>query len=104
MEKEVFIRLFKIEDSIVKSINKIDDDMVITIESTVNSFAMGNNIRENEFTDVENSYTFKCITDLSNDCIYKIRNIYNTIYVDNLICFDTNEGLIYFNCKEIFIK
>lgn len=104
MKKEVFIRLFKIEESIVKSINKIDNDLIIKTISSVNSFAMGNNIRENEFIDVENVYTFKSITELSCDCIYKIRNIYNTTYVNNLICLDTNEGLIYFYCNEILIK
>lgn len=104
MKKEVFIRLFKIEESIVKSINKIDNDLIIKTISSVNSFAMGNNIRENEFIDVENVYTFKSITELSCDCIYKIRNIYNTTYVNNLICLDTNEGLIYFNCNEVLIK
>ncbi|MBQ4570473.1 MAG: hypothetical protein IJB21_02125 [Bacilli bacterium] len=104
MKKEVFIRLFKIEESIVKSINKIDNDLIIKTISSVNSFAMGNNIRENEFIDVENTYIFKNITELSNDSIYRTRNIYNTTFVNNLICFDTNEGFIYFSCSEIFIK
>lgn len=104
MKKEVFLRLFYIEDSIVKSVNRVDNDLIIIIESTVNSFAMGNNIRENEFNDIENIYTFKNISDLSNDGIYIIRNIYHTTCVDDMICFDTNIGLIYFNCTEVLVK
>lgn len=104
MKKEVFIRLFKIEESIVKSINKIDNDLIIKTISSVNSFAMGNNIRENEFNDIENVYIFKNISDISSDNIYIIRNIYNTTCVDNMICFDTNVGLIYFNCNEVLVK
>lgn len=104
MKKEVFLRLFYIEDSIVTSIKKIDTDLIIRIESTVNSFAMGNNIRENEFNDIENVYIFKNISDISSDNIYIIRNIYNTTCVDNMICFDTNVGLIYFNCNEVLVK
>ena len=104
MKKEVFLRLFYIEDSIVKSIQKKDHDLIIKIESTVNSFAMGNNIRENEFNDIENVYTFKNVSDISNDCIYIVKNIYNTTCVNDMICFDTNVGLIYFNCSEVFVK
>lgn len=47
MKKEVFLKLFYIEESIVKSIKFINDDLIIELVTSVNSFAMGNNIREN---------------------------------------------------------
>ena len=61
MKKELFSKLFKIEDSNVINIKEINNDLIIEIETDVLSFAMGNNIRENEYSSVKNIYTFKNI-------------------------------------------
>lgn len=104
MKKEVFIRLFKIEDSLVVKINIVNDDLIIKVETDVQSFAMGNNIRENDYHCVENLYTFKNISNISSDSLLNIRAIYNTFYIECLICFDTNLGKIYFDCNEVLVK
>lgn len=104
MKKEVFIRLFKIEDSLVVKINIVNDDLIIKVETDVQSFAMGNNIRENDYYCVENLYTFKNVVNISSDCILNIRAIYNTFCINGLICFDTNLGKIYFDCNEVLVK
>lgn len=104
MKKEVFLKLFCIEESIVESIKFEENNLIIKIKVSVNSFAMGNNIRENEYSDVENIYTFKNISSLSSLDIYNITNIYQTSSVDDIVCFDTNIGLIYFDFEEVIIK
>ena len=104
MKKEVFLKLFYIEESIVQSIKVINDDLIIKLLTSVNSFAMGNNIRENEFNDCENVYIFKNIKNIEIDKFLKVKNIYHTSCVDNLICFDTNIGYLYFDFEEVMIK
>ena len=65
---------------------------------------MGNNIRENEFNDCENVYIFKNIKNIEIDKFLKVKNIYHTSCVDNLICFDTNIGYLYFDFEEVMIE
>lgn len=104
MKKEVFLKLFYIEESIVQSIKVINDDLIIELVTSVNSFAMGNNIRENEFNDCENVYIFKNIKNIEIDKFLKVKNIYHTSCVDDLICFDTNIGYLYFDFEEVMIE
>lgn len=104
MKKEVFLKLFYIEESIVQSIKVINDELIIELVTSVNSFAMGNNIRENEFNDCENVYIFKNIKNIEIDKFLKVKNIYHTSCVDNLICFDTNIGYLYFDFEEVMIE
>ena len=104
MKKEVFLKLFYIEESIVQSIKVINDDLIIALITSVNSFAMGNNIRENEFNDCENIYIFKNIKNIEIDKFLKVKNIYHTSCVDDLICFDTNIGYLYFDFEEVMIE
>ena len=104
MKKEVFIRLFKIEDSLVVNIQLINNDLIIKIETDVVSFAMGNNIRENDFHSVENSYIFKSISNISSNNLMKISTIFNSCLIDDLICLDTNLGKFYFDCREVIVK
>lgn len=104
MKKEVFLKLFYIEESIVQSIKVINDDLIIELITSVNSFAMGNNIRENEFNDCENVYIFKNIKNIEIDKFLKVKNIYHTSCVDSLICFDTNIGYLYFDFEEVMIE
>ena len=104
MEKSVFIKLFKIEDSNVLSIKQVNKDLIIEIETDVLSFAMGNNIRESEYYTVKNIYIFKSITDISSTDLFKINAIFNSTYFNELICFDTNLGKVYFNCEEVLLR
>lgn len=104
MKKEVFLKLFYIEDSIVKSIKFINDELTLELITSVNSFAMGNNIRENEFNDCENIYVFKKVKYIDVDKFIKLKNIYHTSIVNNLVCIDTNIGYMYFDFDEVIIK
>ena len=104
MKKEVFIKLFYIEDSNVRKIELQNNDLIIQIETDVVSFAMGNNIRENDLNEVTNTYTFKNVKDISNNDLLKISIIYQTTCINSLICFDTNLGKVYFDCNEVFVE
>ncbi len=103
MKKELFSKLFKIEDSNIINIKEINNDLIIEIETDVLSFAMGNNIRENEYNSVKNIYTFKNICEISSKDLFKINIIFNTTYINDLICFDTDLGKIYLNCDEVIL-
>ena len=104
MKKEVFIRLFKIEESNVLSIKLSNNDLILVTEVDIICFAMGNNIRENDYHPVQNNYIFKDISSISSNDLFRISNIYNSNYINELICFDTNLGKIYFDCSEVIVK
>lgn len=104
MKKEVFIKLFYIEDSNVRKIELQNNDLIIQIETDVVSFAMGNNIRENDLNEVSNTYKFKNVNDISDYDLLKINIIYQTTCINSLICFDTNLGKFYFDCYEVFVE
>ena len=104
MKKEVFIRLFKIEESNVLSIKLSNNDLILVAEVDIICFTMGNNIRENDCHQVQNNYIFKDISSISSNDLFRISNIYNSNYINELICFDTNLGKIYFDCSEVIVK
>lgn len=104
MKKEVFSKLFYIENSSVISIKLLNNDLIIELSTDVLCYAMGNNIRENDYNEVTNCYRFINISDISSDKLFNIKNIYSTSLINSLICFNTDIGIIYFNCDEVIVK
>ena len=104
MKKEVFSKLFYIENSSVLCIKLVEKNLIIEISTDVLSYAMGNNIRENDFNEVVNCYIFSNVFDISSDKIFNILNIYSTSLINGLICFNTDIGRFYFNCEEVIVK
>ena len=52
----------------------------------------------------ENIYVFKKVKYIDVDKFIKLKNIYHTSIVNNLVCFDTNIGYMYFDFDEVIIK
>ncbi len=103
MKKIEFIKMFKIEEALVKQIVLEKNDLIITIAMNANIFAMGNNIREDEMIECLTTYVFKNTLLMDID-LKKITNIYNSYLVGDNIILETNMGMVKIQAEEILIK
>lgn len=103
MKKEKFIKLFKIEEATIKSIKYLNNNLYINVSMDVISYAMGNNIREENINSYDTKYVFLNAV-VSCNFLDKITHIYNTYLSKDSIILETNMGMINIVTDEIILE